>query len=221
MPIDVPSTGWLPLLHAGWARLEADLGCKVPLSAVDAGGLAALLDLVVAWSRRVDLTAARSAEELVDLYLADAMVIAAMEPATAATRWIDVGSGGGAPGLVLALLRPDANLTLVEPRTKRTAFLRAAKVGIGAGSVVVERRRSETLPAAGWQMALSRATLPPAAWLAEGARLATQAVWVLLARGQPPVDPAWSVAVELRYRLPHTGAERRALRYERRPPAGA
>ncbi len=57
------------------------------------------------------------------------------------------------------------------------------------------------------------ATLPPAEWLAEGTRLATDAVWVLIAREEPPSLDGWRQAADVRYRLPHTGAPRRALRY--------
>lgn len=177
-----------------------------------APGIAALLDLVVAWSRRIDLTAARSPEELVDLYLADAFVIAVVEPASD-RRWIDVGSGGGAPGLALALLRPDVEHTLVEPRVKRAAFLRTAMGAIGLTRVRVVQQRSELLSSGAWEVSLSRATLPPQRWLAEGTRLATHAVWVLLARGEPPSQQGWRLVADIDYHLPHTRASRRALRY--------
>ena len=87
--------------------------------------LAVYCDLVVAWNQRVDLTAARSADELVDLLLADALAIASALPTVAGERWLDVGSGVGAPGIPLALLLP-LNMTLIEPREKRVAFLRTA-----------------------------------------------------------------------------------------------
>src|SRR5262245_27869803 len=78
--------------------------------------------LVSAWNARVDLTAARGPDELVDLMLADALVLAAHVPPGA--RVVDVGAGAGAPGLGLAVARPDLRVTLVEPLQKRVAFLR-------------------------------------------------------------------------------------------------
>ena len=155
--------------------------------------------------------------ELVDLYVADAVVLAATEPCATPLpeklRWVDVGTGGGAPGLALALLRPDVELTLVEPRAKRIAFLRTALGALQRADVEVERARCEALPNAAWNVACSRATLPPAEWLEEGTRLATSAVWVLLARAPTPAARGWRVERELEYRWPLGGATRRAVRY--------
>ena len=196
-----------------------------PARLAPTGSVAALerlLALTAQWSRRIDLTAARNTSELVDLYVADAAVLAAAEPSAESLperlRWIDVGTGGGAPGLALALLRPDLRLTLVEPRAKRIAFLRTALGALERTDVQVERARSQALPDAAWEVACSRATLPPAEWLNEGTRLATSAVWVLLARAEPPSAVGWRVDREIEYRWPLRGAERRALRYV---PAGA
>lgn len=177
--------------------------------------LGRLLELVLAWNARTDLTAARDDAELVDLYLSDALVLAASRDVAPERRWIDVGSGAGAPGLVLALLAPDLELTLVEPKSRRVAFLRTAIGELGLANVRVERARSDALPDGAWQVAVSRATLPPPAWLAEGARLATDAVWVLLARGEAPSRAGWHVARDVGYRWPLGGAERRALCFSR------
>lgn len=169
------------------------------------------LALVSEWGDRHDLTAARGDAELVDLFVADAAVLAGH--ATPGS-WVDVGSGAGAPGLPLALLRPDLTMTLVEPRAKRVAFLRTA-VGTFAPGVTVQRSRSEGLPDLSHDVALSRATLPPAEWLAEGARIARREVWVLLAQAEPPALPGWRADRDLAYRWPLTGVERRAVRFVR------
>ena len=58
-------------------------------------------------------------------------------------RVVDVGSGNGSPGLVLASLRPDLSFVLLEPRAKRWAFLREAAREMGATNVEVERKRSD------------------------------------------------------------------------------
>ncbi len=187
-----------------------------PAFAVPLEPVADLLDWVVSWNARMNLTAARSPEELVDLYLADSVLLAAgARIASANERWVDVGSGAGAPGLALALLAPSIELTLVEPRVRRVAFLRTALGRLGRTEVRVERRRSGELPARNWDIAVSRATLPPAEWLTEGARLAKQAVWVLLARSGPPSLEGWHVHHDLGYRWPLTQAERRAVLFVR------
>ncbi|AUX27186.1 uncharacterized protein SOCEGT47_077670 [Sorangium cellulosum] len=200
------------------AGREASLPARAPAA------LARWIELVAAWNAKVDLTAARSADELADLMLADARLLSEHVPE--GRRVVDVGTGAGAPGLPLALLRPDLEMTLVEPLQKRVAFLRTAtgtlvQQGELARAPRVERARGEDLVRAGrsFEVAISRATLAPEAWLPLGAALtageppARREVWVLLARDEPPSLPGWAPAGDHRYRWPLTGAERRAVRY--------
>jgi len=172
--------------------------------------LIAYCELSLTWSQRVDLTAARSADELVDLLLADAFAISAARPGDAGERWFDVGSGIGAPGIPLALLSP-VKMTLVEPRTKRVAFLRTAAGSLGRPDITVSRTRSDEFPAACCEVAVSRATLPPPEWLLEGARLATHSVWLLLAKAGVPNLDGREILADVTYVWPLTGAQRRAV----------
>jgi len=171
--------------------------------------LARWIEQVARWNERIDLTAARSDEELVDLMVADAAVLATR--ITPDAHVVDVGSGAGAPGLPLALLRSDLEVTLVEPMQKRAALLRMT-LGVVEGSerVRVVQQRGEELADDKFDVSVSRATLPPAAWLELGARLAPE-VWVLLAREEPPALDGWKAVADNAYRLPLTGAERRAV----------
>jgi 16S rRNA (guanine527-N7)-methyltransferase len=179
--------------------------------------LGGLLDSVAVWNARIDLTAARSERELVDLYLADALVIAAhgaSNPITSGERWVDIGSGAGAPGLALGLLWLAPELTLVEPRQKRVAFLRSAAGTLAARAPVhVSEGRSQAVGAQSHDVAISRATFSPAEWLREGARLARRRVWVLIARATPPELDGWSCRAPIDYEWPLTQAPRRALAY--------
>jgi len=172
--------------------------------------LCAYCTLAVTWNQRIDLTAARSADELVDLLLADAFAISAARRGAEGERWFDVGSGIGAPGIPLALLSP-VKMTLVEPRTKRVAFLRTAAGSLARPDISVSRARSDEFPAASCEVAVSRATLPPPEWLAEGARLATQAVWLLLAKADVPDLDGRGILADVSYTWPLTGAQRRAV----------
>jgi 16S rRNA (guanine527-N7)-methyltransferase len=199
--------GWSSRIERVWSGLSDGPEAIEPRALAR---LCSLLDLVVTWNARTDLTAARTADELVDLFIADAVVLARASRASDQS-WVDVGSGAGAPGLPLALLRPDLRLCLLEPRQKRVAFLRTAIGMLDCRSAGVERARSEAVAEQRFDVAVSRATLPPNEWLREGARLSRHAVWVLLAKAEVPTLHGWEVRLDHAYVWPLTGSERRAL----------
>ncbi len=190
-------------------RLGAPLGPRA------SAAVRTWLERLQEWNARIDLTAARSPEELVDLMLGDALVLAPELPPGASL--VDVGTGAGAPGLALALLREDLRVTLCEPLGKRASFLRTVIGAVGRSDVAVERARGESLarPGPGWDVAVSRATLAPPAWLELGASLVAPggAVWALLAKDAPPEHPRATLEADLAYAWPLTGAARRLIRY--------
>jgi 16S rRNA (guanine527-N7)-methyltransferase len=199
-------SAWQPLVR----QVLFALGAERLASSENVAAMSELCDQVVSWNLRINLTSARSPEQLVDLYVADAAVLA-VHALPGARTWVDVGSGAGAPGLPLALLSPGLSVTLVEPRAKRVAFLRTAAFSLIGNRAHVVRGRSEELLSGGWEMAVSRATLPPSEWLVEGTRLARRGVWVLLGQAPAPSRPGWRLAADVSYQLPLTGAGRRAL----------
>lgn len=179
-------------------------------------GIQQWLDLLREWNARMDLTAARGDDELFDLMLADAMMLSAHVPEGA--RVIDVGCGAGAPGLALAIARPDLKTTLVEPLAKRVAFLRTVLGTIGRTDVTLVREKGEATAERspdGWDVAISRATLAPASWIPLALRLAPTG-WALLAREEEPVIEGARRSEPIAYEWPLTKAARRAVRYDRR-----
>jgi 16S rRNA (guanine527-N7)-methyltransferase len=102
--------------------------------------LAAYLDLVATWNTRTNLTAAQTAEERVRILVEDPYRVSGLVPSGSL---VDVGSGNGSPGLVLAILRTDLSVTLLEPRARRWAFLREAARLVGREEVDVHRTRCE------------------------------------------------------------------------------
>lgn len=200
--------------HAGTSGTPGSGLSRAEQGATLGARLCAWAERVALWNQRVDLTAARSVAELVDLLLSDALALT-QSPGAFRGRSVDVGSGAGAPGLAVALLRPELELTLVEPKHKRVAFLRGTVGALGRPDIRVERCGSEDLPAASFEVAISRATFEPAVWRTEGLRLAER-VWVLLARQELEDDVTFEVVQELDYTWPLTGVTRRALAYERR-----
>jgi 16S rRNA G527 N7-methylase RsmG len=209
-----------------WADLARSLllaqGLPSSVIASALPGITIYLREVLRWGSRVDLIAPSSLDEFLDLSLADAAVIAKFEllrasGAEGAPHWVDVGSGGGAPGVPLALLLNAGGrlgrLTLVEPRDKRVAFLRSLVGQLELPRAEVLRSRSDVLPSDIADVAVARATLPPPEWVMEGARLARR-VWVLLAReAAPEPPPGWCEDAEISYLWVRTGRERRALCY--------
>ena len=121
-------------------------------------GLAAYLDLLADWSRRVNLTGARSAPERVATLVVPVLPLVSL---AGPGPVLDIGSGNGSPGLVLALLRPELEVTLVEPRLKRWAFLREAARAAGCPKVRVFRGRHRDWPGPPAETVLLRALALP------------------------------------------------------------
>ena len=127
--------------------------------------------LLLTWGDRINLTAARSVDDVTADQLPDSFAIASRLAAREAlpNGIIDVGSGGGLPAIPLAVLRPSDRFTLVEATGKKVAFLRTAVRALELGDRVrVEHRRLErTGESAGtYDVATSRAMLGPQEWMA-------------------------------------------------------
>jgi len=91
------------------------------LSPVAAGHLAHYLSELDQWRRRINLTGHLTAADLVG-HAIEALIASSLLPSNGSL--IDIGSGAGFPGVPLAIGRPDMQVTLLEPRTKRAAYLR-------------------------------------------------------------------------------------------------
>jgi 16S rRNA (guanine527-N7)-methyltransferase len=103
--------------------------------------LAALLDLVAAEPSAI--TTGRDPVEGADVHVADSLVALDLPAVRAARRIADLGSGGGFPGLALAIALPAARLTLVESVGRKCAFLSGATTALGLANVAVVNARAE------------------------------------------------------------------------------
>jgi 16S rRNA (guanine527-N7)-methyltransferase len=115
------------------ARLVGALG----LTPAVTRRLTRYLDLLAAWSARVNLTGLRTPEARVRV-LVESVLPARDLPEPG--ELVDVGSGNGSPGLVLAAVREDLAVTLLEPRLKRWVFLRQAVREMGLTATVLRER---------------------------------------------------------------------------------
>lgn len=213
MTLNTLGVGWQAPLERLFASLRGQIAVthEIAPGAEDWRDASAYLDLLVTWNKQLDLTAAHDDAGLAELIFADAFVLGSV--AEPAATWLDVGSGAGAPGVALSVLRSDLSLTLVEPLQKRVAFLRAVVGTLQQRRISVQRARAEELTGADWDAAVSRATFEPSEWLAHGARLARREVWVLLARAEPPQLPGWVTGLDVTYQWPRAGVPRRAVKY--------
>jgi len=193
---------------SGWGSYLAEVAAELKLPAPETGALATWLDTLVLWNAKIDLTAAKDATALAWLMVADAMVLDPHVPKGA--RVVDVGTGAGAPGLALAILRPDLRVTLCEPLGKRASFLRTVIGSIGRTDVTLVPKRGDALDKAAFDVAISRATLPPDEWLALGRTLVVPNgdVWLFLAEGDAPPGAKSEIA----WTEP-PGKKRRLVRY--------
>lgn len=82
-------------------------------------------DLLVRWNRVINLTSVRSVEDVVERHYCES-VFAAIHLPAGVLRIGDVGSGGGFPGVPLAIMRPDCHVALIESHQRKGAFLREA-----------------------------------------------------------------------------------------------
>ena len=131
----------------------AALGLTLPDGAEQK--LLAYLALLDKWNRVYNLTAVRDAERMVSHHLLDSL---AAVPFFQGERVLDVGSGGGLPGIPLAIARPELQVTLIDSIAKKTAFLLQAKAELGLENVkVVTGRVEDFRPDAPFDVITSRA----------------------------------------------------------------
>lgn len=207
-----------PELRARLAERLAAVGAPADERAVAA--LAGWFDLHARWARAFNLTGTRDGEQLVDLHLADC---AALVPLLPPGRLLDVGSGAGLPGLIIALLEPERELVLLDAASKRTRFLEQVVLELGAGNVRVVTARVESWrpdPQQPLAAVLVRAVAPLARLVAWTRSLLEDGTPLLAMKG-----PAWreeaqalpkgfSVTAVSPYALPGTDRDHVLIRVE-------
>ncbi|MCW3147758.1 16S rRNA (guanine(527)-N(7))-methyltransferase RsmG [Stutzerimonas stutzeri] len=142
--------------HAEELRLGArELG--VDLSPLQHEQLLAYLALLIKWNKAYNLTAVRDPDEMVSRHLLDSLSVVRFV-AEGGQRWLDVGSGGGMPGVPLAILFPERAFTLLDSNGKKTRFLTQVKLELKLANLeVVHSRVEQFQPAAAFDGITSRA----------------------------------------------------------------
>jgi len=195
----------------GIAKLAAEWTC--PLSLEQIARVAAFFRLLLQWNARVNLTGAGGMDELIAHHLPDSFALSRLVPSGFTV--VDIGAGGGLPGVPFAILRPDCKTTLVEPRAKRTAFLGAALRGCGRPDLFeVVRGRDADVSAASFRVAASRATFAPLEWLTLAGRLLIPGGRAVVFASRAPAggEGEWCLVDSVSYLVGH-GAARWAGAY--------
>ena len=191
-------------LEDGLAALSLDRALAAPLLAY--------LALLLRWNRTYNLTAVRDPEEMVTRHLLDSL---AMHPYLRAGALADLGTGPGLPGIPLAIVRPDLQVTLVESNGKKARFLREAVRQLGLGNARVAESRAEAVDEPGaYEQVTARALDTLAGILEVGGHLLSARGRLLAMKGVHPaaeiaqLPPGWTALAVHPLEVPGLGAER-------------
>ncbi|WP_237045693.1 16S rRNA (guanine(527)-N(7))-methyltransferase RsmG [Aquipseudomonas alcaligenes] len=114
----------------------------VALSPLQQEQLLAYLALLIKWNKAYNLTAVRNPDEMVSRHLLDSLSVVPFV-AQYGDNWLDVGSGGGMPGIPLAILFPERRFTLLDSNGKKTRFLTQVKLELKLANLEVIHSRVE------------------------------------------------------------------------------
>lgn len=172
--------------------------------------------------QELNLTRLRSFAAIVEKHYVDSLLPLVLAPFTG--RVMDLGSGGGFPGIPLALARPDLRFVLVEGRRRRTAFLQAAVDELGATNVEVVSRKLNPFDEVPVDTVVVRAVARAEDLLNRVARSLRVGGLAILMKGPDCDDEIVAVAStnlpfelvdDVRYELPISADRRRLLVWRR------
>lgn len=184
------------------------------------------LALLAKWNAVYNLTAVRDPQQMVVQHLLDSLAI--WPYFLQARQVLDVGAGGGLPGLVLAIcarqLRPEMKISLVDTVHKKTAFLTQVKSELGLANVTVHTARVEQLQAAmQFDVITSRAFADLADFVTWSSHLLADGGQFIAMKGQMPqaeiaaLPSPWEVRDVRTLQVPGLHAERHLIFIHRRP----
>ncbi len=204
------TTSTASLLTAGINELQLNL------SEAQQQQLLAFVALLAKWNKVYNLTALRDPLQMVTHHLLD--TLAAAPSFSHAQRVLDVGAGGGVPGLVLAIVYPQIQFALIDIVHKKTAFLTQAKAELGLKNVTVHTGRVEQLQVAEkFDCITSRAFAELADFVNWSGHLLADGGEFIAMKGVRPEEemaalPAgWYVRATLALHVPQLDAERHLI----------
>lgn len=161
------------------------------LSAEQTQQLAGYLALIQKWNKVYNLTALRDPAEMRTHHLLDSMsVVTPLHTQTSGRplKVLDVGAGAGLPGVVIAISRPDVDVTCVDTVAKKAAFVQQVAVELRLRNLHGQHARVETLKGGNFDVVCSRAfasLVDFTTWSADA--LAPGGIWLAM-KGKHPAD---------------------------------
>jgi 16S rRNA (guanine527-N7)-methyltransferase len=178
------------------------------------------LGLMFKWNSVYNLTSLRDPMQMVTHHLLDSL--AAVPAFSQAHNVLDVGSGGGLPGIVLAIVRPDMKVSMIDTVHKKTAFLTQVKAELGLAKVTVYTMRVEQLTVSDkFDVITSRAFADLSDFVNWSSHLLAAGGRYIALKGVAPEEERqrlpddWRVTGVQALQVPRLGAERHLVFIER------
>jgi 16S rRNA (guanine527-N7)-methyltransferase len=133
---------------------------------------------------RQNLVAAASIAQIWQRHIADSAQLLRFVPRETSSPWLDLGTGAGFPGLVIAALRPEAEVLMVESRARRVEWLERARIALGLDRARVLGMKLEAVPDRKVSVISARAFAPLPRLLELSARFSTSETLWLLPKGR-------------------------------------
>jgi 16S rRNA (guanine527-N7)-methyltransferase len=178
------------------------------------------LALMFKWNSVYNLTSLRDPMQMVTHHLLDSL--AAMPAFAEARNVLDVGSGGGLPGIVLAIVCPDMKVSMIDTVHKKTAFLTQVKAELGLANVTVYTARVEQLQVSDkFDVITSRAFADLSDFVNWSSHLLAEQGRYIALKGVAPQEEqqrlptAWRVSGVEPLQVPKLGAERHLVFIEK------
>ncbi len=148
--------------------------------------LLAYVELLAKWNRTYNLTAIRETERMVSHHLIDSLSVL---PHLPAGTLVDIGAGGGLPGIPIAIAQPERRVALNDSNHKKGAFMQQAAIELALANVEVHTGRAEDWhPAERFDGAISRAFAELADFIAACRHLVKPAGFFAAMKGLYPND---------------------------------
>ncbi len=186
-------------LAAAGDRLDAGIAAlEIVTSPVQREALLDYLDLLARWNASYNLTAVRDPLEMVTRHLLDSLAVLPHLPEVG-HRAIDVGTGGGLPGVPIAIMRSDINADLLDSNGKKTRFLFQVKTALGLDNMAVRHARAEQwIAEAPYDVVLSRAFASLSDMVNNCAHLCDGGTRILAMKGRVPKEEIQALPAQVK-----------------------